>query len=797
MFTFTALLGAASSESTTLASQSLLTFDQNVRILVDVGWDDQFTVELLAELERLTPVIDLIVLTHATIAHLGAYAYACKKFIGFSAIPVYATLPVINMGRMATIDAYSTAWFTSTSGSGSQRSEDLIQSADIDAIFDKIHTLKFSQKLTLTGKLSSLKLTPHNAGHTLGGTLWRLQYGQEDVVYAVEWNHAGERHLSSSVLTSPDHISRPSTFILGARTGTAIRQRDDVLVTAIRRSLDRGGNVLLPTSTSARALELCHLLDAVWSERNVKAPLLFVSRVGSRTLAYARSMLEWMSPSIVREWEDKGILPFTFRTLKILSSVDDIDDYSGPKVVLASGQDLEWGVGREVFAELCNDQKSMTIFTQDADKKSLAGTILSKWASSQAANSKVVVPSYSYIQHAEQIMIRKSVPLQGEELDNYLLEERTRKALAERQLAIDLKNQSILEQEDSESEGSESEDEIEEGNGADASADIFLLTQDNDVYDYDVRTAKLARNRMFPYVPRRVRKDAYGDVIKPEDFMRAEEKVEDLPMSTRKEDDEDKGVLGLKRKWAEEREEEKSVVVPSKTVIEYKDIDVQCEITYIDYEGLADARSIEMIIPQIQPRKLILISGTSEQAGALASTLRQADIQDVYIPSNGQIVNTSMDANGYSVTLSLDFAHELKWQSVASGEYTVAQFRGKIQAIFNGDNAKKAEDLENLIDEPAPVQDLVASPLLTKHDMAVASSQTRPLFVGDVRLAELRRRLMTEGHYAEFRGEGVLLIDGHVAVRKLESGNIVIEGGVSDAFYSVRKSVYSFLARIV
>lgn len=49
MFNFTPLLGAQSSTS---ASQSLLELDGGVRVLIDVGWDEHFTVSKLRALER-------------------------------------------------------------------------------------------------------------------------------------------------------------------------------------------------------------------------------------------------------------------------------------------------------------------------------------------------------------------------------------------------------------------------------------------------------------------------------------------------------------------------------------------------------------------------------------------------------------------------------------------------------------------------------------------------------------------------------------------------------------------------
>ena len=49
MFNFTPLLGA---QSTSPASQSLLEFEGGIKVLVDVGWDSDFEVSQLRELEK-------------------------------------------------------------------------------------------------------------------------------------------------------------------------------------------------------------------------------------------------------------------------------------------------------------------------------------------------------------------------------------------------------------------------------------------------------------------------------------------------------------------------------------------------------------------------------------------------------------------------------------------------------------------------------------------------------------------------------------------------------------------------
>ena len=49
MFSFTPLLGALSESG---ATQSLLELDGGIKILIDVGWDEDFDGEKLKELER-------------------------------------------------------------------------------------------------------------------------------------------------------------------------------------------------------------------------------------------------------------------------------------------------------------------------------------------------------------------------------------------------------------------------------------------------------------------------------------------------------------------------------------------------------------------------------------------------------------------------------------------------------------------------------------------------------------------------------------------------------------------------
>ena len=79
---------------------ALLTFD-DIDILIDPCCDKllRFTLDV-----ALNKKPDLILLSHSDLAHLGGYAHGYKH-LGWHNVPCYATLPVINMGRMTMYDA--------------------------------------------------------------------------------------------------------------------------------------------------------------------------------------------------------------------------------------------------------------------------------------------------------------------------------------------------------------------------------------------------------------------------------------------------------------------------------------------------------------------------------------------------------------------------------------------------------------------------------------------------------------------------------------------------------------------
>jgi cleavage and polyadenylation specificity factor subunit 2 len=86
---------------------------------------------------------------------------------------------------------------------------------------------------------------------------------------------------------------------------------------------------------------------------------------------------------------------------------------------------------------------------------------------------------------------------------------------------------------------------------------------------------------------------------------------------------------------------------------------------------------------------------------------------------------------------------------------------------------------------------------LQQQQLEMLAREHQPVFVGDIRLTEFKNRVLRQaGIEAEFMGEGVLVCNGVVAVRKVEeTGQILLEGSpMSNDYYEVRRLLYSQFA---
>ncbi|KAK4498347.1 hypothetical protein PRZ48_011005 [Zasmidium cellare] len=958
MFNFTPLLGA---QSDSPASQSLLELDGNVKVLVDVGWDETFDAEKLQALEKHVSTLSFVLLTHPTIDHIGAYAHCCKHIPLFAKVPVYATTPVINLGRTLLADLYASsplaASIIPTSAISSspivarpESSPNLLYTPptpdEIATYFNSVHPLKYSQPhqpipSSWSPPLGNLTITAYSAGHTPGGTIWHIQHSLESIVYAADWNQGRENLFSgaawlgtSSEIIEP--LRRPTALICSSKgvqkTDTLPRKkRDEMLVSLIRETIAQGGKVLIPTDSSARILELGFILNHTWRE-NISGPhadtyrhakIYMASKSSTSTMRQLQGMLEWMDDAIIRDAEaamgqggdDKkvpNLLDWKYiKQIERKTQFERAMRRSSPCIFLASDTSLEWGFSRQALDIFAADPRNLVILTEQASTSNNAYSSLAKQLmdcyrerAGQPSKSSIarVVSADGHTVHVRDVQTSSLSPDEDMMYQQYFARQQQMHSNLQGDNTAADPAVEIADEQAEESSDDEDEEEDTEHQGralnvsaqmtqsnkrkvglSDAELGINVLIRSKNVHDFDVRN-KRGREKMFPFVPHRSKQDDFGDIIKPEDYLRAEERNDIDGVDMRDGAKPQTAEVGQKRKWegpafakegskaqknqkqdqnkkqkierepddidaliaratgedpsapgaapatngavSEESDDENdyepedgSVEGPQKAVFDIRILNLNLKIAHIDFSGLHEKRDLQMLIPLIRPRKLILISGDESDTQALANECRQLlsgegedSTSDVFTPVIGELVDASVDTNAWTLKLSRQLVKRLTWQNVKG--LGVVALTGRLDAEpmekleEDGESAKKKLKLakEEVEDKAVmPVLDLVNT---ASTALGVTQQRaTQPVHVGDLRLADLRRLMQASGHTAEFRGEGTLLIDSTVVVRKSATGKIEVEAGagglsrpqfrtkeMEGSFYAVRKLIYNGLA---
>lgn len=550
----------------------------------------------------------------------------------------------------------------------------------------------------------------------------------ESIVYATDWHQGRENLLpGAGWLASGDDVieplRRPTALVCSSRDVTrkgalARRQRDEMLISLIRETIAQGGKVLIPAATSARMLELAFVLNNNWRDnmdgphadtyRNTK--IYMASKSSKQTVRYLQSMLEWMESGVVQSVEAamtagrgqehvKNPLDWKHvQTIQTQRQVDQALASNQPCILLASDASLDWGFSRQALASLANDPKNLVILTAKATNvaETQRGLACKLWDLHQASTGTKSGQSGARIVSGDgrevEICDVSTEDLTSEEsgiYQQYLARQRQMHTTSQGDNSINEATTTEI-ADDGASESSESSDEDEEAEHqgralnisaqltqnkrktgmSDAELGINILVKSKNVFDYDVRN-KRGREKIFPFVSRRSKTDEYGDLIRAEDYLRAEERddVDGIDQGSGGQAD---TTVGQKRKWGEaagdkgrsnshkrtkadpsrksddidamisratgaggagaeqtgnaesdtDEEDEEPIADtkrgPQKAVYSTRHLTLRLRIAHVDFSGLAQQRDVENIVSRVRPRKLIIIAGDDEETQALS-----------------------------------------------------------------------------------------------------------------------------------------------------------------------------------
>lgn len=327
------------------------------KVLLDCGIDvashgsDKFPFFNISEFD--IQQLDAVVISHAHLDHVGLIPYLYK--MGYNG-PVYMTPPSRDIAALLALDFIGVAY--------KQASKPLFGSKDIKEMVKHSICLNYNEVTDIT---PDVRITMYNSGHCLGSSIVHLNIGNglHNLVYTGDHKYGKSRLLDKAVVNFP----RVESVITEATYGSKLdvlpprQQSEDEMLSAIKKTLGRGGKVLIPELGLGRAQETMLILeDAMTSGKLDRVPVYIDGMIWDINAIHT-AYPDFLS-SVVRNqvFQDKN--PFTSDIFSRVGSFQERRKVieGGPCIVLATSGMLVGGASVEYFKEFASNPDNSLIF---------------------------------------------------------------------------------------------------------------------------------------------------------------------------------------------------------------------------------------------------------------------------------------------------------------------------------------------------------------------------------------------------------------------------------------------------
>jgi len=335
----------------------LLLQTPNSKVLLDCGVDvaaqgsDKFPFFNVPEFD--ISQLDAVIISHAHLDHVGLLPYLYK--MGYKG-PVYMTTPSRDISALLALDFIGVAY--------KQASAPLFSSTDIKEMVKHSICLNYNEVTDIT---PDVRLTFYNSGHVLGGAMVHLNIGNgaHNLLYTGDYKYAKTRLLDPAIATFPrvETVITESTY--GSRNDILAprAQSEEEFITAVNKTIDRGGKVLIPELGLGRAQESMLVIeDAIKAGKMKKVPVYIDGMIWDINAIHT-AYPDFLSSKLKSEvFQDKN--PFTSELFSRVGSPQERKEVveGGPCIVLATSGMLVGGASVEYFKEFAGNENNSIIF---------------------------------------------------------------------------------------------------------------------------------------------------------------------------------------------------------------------------------------------------------------------------------------------------------------------------------------------------------------------------------------------------------------------------------------------------
>lgn len=322
-------------------------------ILVDCGMEQGIDTYENADLPVLPIDIDAILLTHAHIDHSGKIpAMVASGYNG----PIYSTVAThrlceIMLRDSAHIQEFEAKWRSrKAKRAGEDEYSPIYTMADAEKALSLFESYSYNEEIEIS---KGVTISFLDAGHLLGSSsiYVKINEGGKETTLLFSGDIG---NTARPLIRDPQKPKNADYVIVESTYGDRLHgERPDYetqFTDIIQRTLDRGGNVVIPSFAIGRTQEILYLIRKIKTEGLIKNhgdfPVFIDSPLAiEATEIYASGLTDFYDDETLALLE-KGINPITFKGLNLAVTSDDsraINENMTPKVIISASGMCEAG----------------------------------------------------------------------------------------------------------------------------------------------------------------------------------------------------------------------------------------------------------------------------------------------------------------------------------------------------------------------------------------------------------------------------------------------------------------------
>ena len=307
------------------------------------------------------------VVSHAHLDHTGNLPTLVAR--GFHG-PIHLTSPTADLSRVMLTDSAHLqerdVEHVNKHRRGRPERAPLYTLADVERTLERFQTHGYDRAFT---PLPGVTATYHDAGHILGSAMMTFAFAQNGRSFRVLMGGDLGRP-GRPILRDPDVPPGPDVLVLESTYGDRFHDDDAhnemLLVDIVRRTVERGGRLVVPAFAVGRTQELVAVLHRLIERQAIPdLPIYVDSPMAREATAVFRRHPECFDDETQKQYHEESGAPFGFDRLRYVTTVDEsraLNDLKQPCILISASGMCEGGRILHHLRHALGDRRNTVLF---------------------------------------------------------------------------------------------------------------------------------------------------------------------------------------------------------------------------------------------------------------------------------------------------------------------------------------------------------------------------------------------------------------------------------------------------